>query len=89
MLVECVRAGKRRFTDVRESGPVVESYGGLYDLVYGGKDYVETEKLRGFIDERAPGAKTLLDVACGTGRAAKLMVNLLAKRKGEGYLRSV
>ena len=48
---------------------LLESYGGLYDLVYGGKDYAgETEKLRGFIDERAPGAKTLLDVACGTGQ---------------------
>ena len=48
---------------------MLESYGGLYDLVYGGKDYAaETEKLRGFIDERALGAETLLDVACGTGQ---------------------
>ncbi len=48
---------------------LLESYGGLYDLVYGGKDYAaETGKLRGSIDERAPGAETLLDVACGTGQ---------------------
>ena len=48
---------------------MLESYGGLYDLVYGAKDYAaETEKLRGFIEERAPGVETLLDVACGTGQ---------------------
>lgn len=48
---------------------LLESYGGLYDLVYGGKDYAaETGKLRGLIDGRAPGAETLLDVACGTGQ---------------------
>ena len=48
---------------------MLESYGGLYDLVYGAKDYAaETEKLRGILHGRSPGAKTLLDVACGTGQ---------------------
>ena len=48
---------------------MLESYGGLYDLVYGAKDYpAETGKLRRVIDQRTPGAKNLLDVACGTGQ---------------------
>lgn len=40
-----------------------------YDAVYSDKDYeAESEKLASLIRERVPGAKTLLDVACGTGR---------------------
>ncbi|MCY3800266.1 MAG: class I SAM-dependent methyltransferase [Chloroflexi bacterium] len=48
---------------------MLESYGDLYDRVYGAKDYAaETEKLRGIVHGRSPGAKTVLDVACGTGQ---------------------
>jgi SAM-dependent methyltransferase len=43
----------------------------IYDLLYVGtgiKDYhAETAELRRVIEESCPGAKTLLDVACGTG----------------------
>lgn len=40
----------------------------LYDLFYDWKDYrAEAERVRQLIDERVPGAETLLDVACGTG----------------------
>jgi SAM-dependent methyltransferase len=43
----------------------------IYDLLYVGagiKDYqAETAELRRIIDESCPGARSLLDVACGTG----------------------
>lgn len=43
----------------------------IYDLLYTGsgiKDYVaEAAELRRIIDEACPAARTLLDVACGTG----------------------
>jgi len=43
----------------------------IYDLLYVGtgiKDYLaESVELRRIIEESSPGAKTLLDVACGTG----------------------
>jgi SAM-dependent methyltransferase len=39
-----------------------------YDLIYGFKDYrQEAEFLRNLIERVAAGARTLLDVACGTG----------------------
>ena len=41
----------------------------LYDLVYGFKDYAdEARRLVESIDERRPEARSLLDVACGTGK---------------------
>ncbi len=41
----------------------------LYDAVYSFKDYAgEAARLRTLIEERAPRAQTLLDVACGTGK---------------------
>lgn len=41
----------------------------IYDAVYSFKDYgAEAERLHALIQERAPGASTLLDVACGTGK---------------------
>ena len=41
----------------------------FYDAVYAFKDYdAECEQLGARIDERLPGARSLLDVACGTGR---------------------
>jgi SAM-dependent methyltransferase len=43
----------------------------IYDLLYTGtgiKDYpAESEALHAIIQEQSPGARTLLDVACGTG----------------------
>jgi SAM-dependent methyltransferase len=41
----------------------------LYDVVYSFKDYdAESTRLAEIVDERAPHARTLLDVACGTGK---------------------
>ena len=41
----------------------------IYDALYDYKDYrAEAEQLIAMIDARRPGARTLLDVACGTGR---------------------
>lgn len=49
--------------------PMFTATAELYDLFYEWKDYAgETERLRGLIEDRAPRAQTLLDVACGTGR---------------------
>ena len=41
----------------------------LYDLVYSFKDYpAEAQRLVELIEERQPQARSLLDVACGTGK---------------------
>ena len=41
----------------------------FYDAVYSFKDYeAESQRLQALIEERSPGAATLLDVACGTGK---------------------
>lgn len=41
---------------------------GMYDRVYGSKNYEsESAHVKEIITEHAPDAKTLLDVACGTG----------------------
>jgi SAM-dependent methyltransferase len=41
----------------------------FYDAIYAWKDYPgEGSKLHALIKERNPGARTLLDVACGTGK---------------------
>ena len=41
----------------------------LYDLVYGFKDYAgEARRIDELIRERRPDARSLLDVACGTGK---------------------
>ncbi len=46
----------------------------LYDAVYGFKDYRgETARLHALIRERSPGARTLLDIACGTGKHLALL----------------
>jgi dTDP-3-amino-3,4,6-trideoxy-alpha-D-glucopyranose N,N-dimethyltransferase len=42
----------------------------VYDLIYDaiGKDYAgESSEIKAMLDRRNPGARTLLDVACGTG----------------------
>ncbi len=52
-------------------GSRYETSARIYDLLYTGtgiKDYpAESAELRRIIEELSPGAKTLLDVACGTG----------------------
>jgi trans-aconitate methyltransferase len=46
-----------------------ERSAGLYDLVYGFKDYAaEAERVEELVRARSPAARTLLDVACGTGK---------------------
>lgn len=41
----------------------------FYDAIYSGKDYAtEVARLREFIQASNPDARTLLDVACGTGK---------------------
>lgn len=41
----------------------------IYDAVYSFKDYgAEAERVHELIQERSPGASSLLDVACGTGK---------------------
>ena len=41
----------------------------FYDAVYSFKDYRdEAERLHAVLQEHSPGARTLLDVACGTGK---------------------
>jgi SAM-dependent methyltransferase len=49
-----------------------------YDLIYGAvKDYrAESELLASLIHERRPGARTVLDVACGTGGHARWLSEL-------------
>jgi SAM-dependent methyltransferase len=44
----------------------------LYDLIYGEfKDYsAESDQVAALLNKTCPGAKTLLDVGCGTGRHA-------------------
>jgi ubiquinone/menaquinone biosynthesis C-methylase UbiE len=46
----------------------------LYDAIYHFKNYArECEILREIIDAAEPGARTILDVACGTGEHAKFL----------------
>jgi SAM-dependent methyltransferase len=46
----------------------------LYDLIYGHKDYAaEVASIRAVIDRERPGARTILDVACGTGEHARIL----------------
>ena len=49
-------------------GPMFTDTAEFYDLFYEEKDYAgEVRRLREIVEARAPGARTLLDVACGTG----------------------
>jgi SAM-dependent methyltransferase len=84
-----VRAANTARTDVRSWPRVISSsqYGPehtirfmflrsqrLYDAIYTWKDYQgEVAKLHALIQERNPGARALLDVACGTGKHLELL----------------
>ncbi len=46
----------------------------LYDAIYHFKNYArECERIRALIADAVPGARTILDVACGTGEHAKFL----------------
>jgi ubiquinone/menaquinone biosynthesis C-methylase UbiE len=48
----------------------------LYDLIYSFKDYKgEASKIRDLIRSEHPQARTILDVACGTGEHARLLAD--------------
>ncbi len=64
----------------------------LYDAIYHFKNYArECERLRALIEDGAPGARTMLDVACGTGEHAKFLKDHYALDGvdlNENYLRA-
>ena len=64
----------------------------LYDAIYHFKNYGrECELLRAIIQVAAPGARTILDVACGTGEHAKFLKEKYAidgVDLNEAYLRA-
>jgi SAM-dependent methyltransferase len=46
----------------------------IYDVIYSFKDYAgEAAKIREIVARDRPGARTILDVACGTGEHARLL----------------
>lgn len=48
----------------------------LYDSIYSFKNYSgECDRLRSLISKFVPGARTILDVACGTGEHARFLRN--------------
>ena len=55
---------------------VFGSYSRYYDLLYKDKDYAaEAEYVHGLISRHCSGAKTILDLGCGTGRHAQLFAH--------------
>lgn len=51
----------------------------LYDAIYHFKNYAkECDRLREIIEAAVPGARTILDVACGTGEHAKFLCSQFA-----------
>jgi len=64
----------------------------LYDAIYAFKDYArECERLRSSINGLVPAARTILDVACGTGEHARFLKEHFAVDGvdiNENYLRA-
>src|SRR6202022_5177829 len=64
----------------------------LYDAIYYFKNYArECDRLRSLINEVVPGARTILDVECGTGAHAKFLKHHYAVDGidiNESYLRA-
>ena len=53
---------------------VFGAYSQYYDLLYKDKDYVgEASYVRSLIERHHPGARSVLDIGCGTGRHALLL----------------
>lgn len=53
---------------------VFGNYSRYYDLLYKDKDYAgEAKYIAGLIKKNAPGAKTILELGCGTGKHAALL----------------
>jgi ubiquinone/menaquinone biosynthesis C-methylase UbiE len=64
----------------------------LYDAIYHFKNYArESEQLQALIREAVPAARTILDVACGTGEHARFLKEHFAVDGvdiNENYLRA-
>lgn len=55
----------------------------FYDRLYAFKDYgAAAERLRGVVRARRPGARSILDVACGTGRQLEALAGDFAAMEG-------
>lgn len=53
---------------------VFGNYSRYYDLLYRDKDYSgEADYVKALIEKHRPGARTVLDLGCGTGRHASLL----------------